>query len=223
MKTNRATVGRTFRLVRKHSVGHLVRSLNPLARLALTAALTALLCASSASVAETGTGVWTRSGLQGEFITSLVIDPQNPNTLYAGTSDDGIFKSTDAGANWSAVNIGLAPNDVGVLCLAINPLIPSTLYTATRRFAGATGPRLFKSTNGAGSWNLTAPFDGVSLVAIDPLTPTTLYAGTIGGGGIFKSTDGGEEWSAVNTGLTNSFVTGLVIDPLTPNTLYAGA
>ena len=43
----------------------------------------------------------------------------------------------------------------------------------------------------------------VYALAIDPLTPTTLYAGTYGGG-VFKSTDGGASWSAVNTGLTNS-------------------
>jgi photosystem II stability/assembly factor-like uncharacterized protein len=222
MKTNRATVGRTFRVVRKHSVGHLVRSLNPLARLALTAALTAFLCASSAGVAETGTGVWTRSGLQGEFITSLVIDPQNLNTLYAGADSQGVFKSTDAGVNWSAVNTGLTPF-FGFPRLAIDPLTPSTLYAAARRDVGVPTIRTFKSTNGAGSWSPTAPLRNVSVLAIDPLTPTTLYAGTTGDGGIFKSTDGAENWSAVNTGLTDFFVTGLVIDPLTPNTLYAGA
>ena len=40
----------------------------------------------------------------------------------------------------------------------------------------------------------------VLALAIDPATPATLYAGT--GGGVFKSTNGGGEWGAVNTGLT---------------------
>ncbi len=42
--------------------------------------------------------------------------------------------------------------------------------------------------------------------------PTTLYAGTYGGG-VFKSTNGGANWSAVNTGLTNTYVHALAIDP----------
>ncbi len=43
-----------------------------------------------------------------------------------------------------------------------------------------------------------------------------------GGGGVFKSTNGGAAWSAVNTGLTNTDVYALAIDPATPSTLYAG-
>jgi photosystem II stability/assembly factor-like uncharacterized protein len=48
----------------------------------------------------------------------------------------------------------------------------------------------------------------VEALALDPGTPSTLYAGTGGvfgteGGGVFKSTDGGESWSGVNTGLTD--------------------
>ncbi len=48
----------------------------------------------------------------------------------------------------------------------------------------------------------------VLTLAIDPQTPITLYAGTWGGG-VFKSTDGGGHWSALNTGLTNLFVNAL--------------
>ncbi len=77
----------------------------------------------------------------------------------------------------------------------------------------------------------------VQALAIDPATPSTLYAGTHGdwrmvrdGGdlrrvavnGMFKSTNGGATWSAIDTGLTNPYVEALVIDPATPSTLYAG-
>jgi photosystem II stability/assembly factor-like uncharacterized protein len=58
-------------------------------------------------------------------------------------------------------------------------------------------------------WRLTRP------------TPNTLYAGTYGGG-VFKSTDGGANWSLANSGLTNFYVNALAIDPNTPTTLYAG-
>src|SRR5262249_37790285 len=76
-------------------------------------------------------------------IGGLVIDPQNPSTLYAGTSgesfdsctipcsgfNDGVFRSTDAGATWTAINSGLTMPHVA--SLAIDPQNPSTLYAGT--------------------------------------------------------------------------------------------
>ena len=41
-------------------------------------------------------------------------------------------------------------------------------------------------------------------------------------GGVFKSTNGGGNWSVVNTGLADTNVHALAIDPATPATLYAG-
>jgi photosystem II stability/assembly factor-like uncharacterized protein len=58
-------------------------------------------------------------------------------------------------------------------------------------------------------------------LAIDPQNPNTLYAG--GGAGVFKTTDGGASWSAVNSGLTSLLVTSLAIDPQNSNTVYAGS
>jgi photosystem II stability/assembly factor-like uncharacterized protein len=162
------------------------------------------------------------------YADTLAIDPQAPATLYAGS-----FKSTDGGSSWSAT--GLTSLDVSVYALAIEPQTPATLY------AGTNGG-VFKSTDGGANWRaantgLTRPL-GVSVwaLAIDPQTPTTLYAGTTGAfagaGGVFKSIDGGDSWSAVNTGLPGfpgfagqlpGNATVLAIDPRTPATVYAGA
>ena len=54
----------------------------------------------------------------------------------------GVFKSTNGGGNWSAVNTGLTDTDVRAL--AIDPATPATLY------AGTDGGGVFKSTNGGG-------------------------------------------------------------------------
>ena len=63
----------------------------------------------------------------------------------------------------------------------------------------------------------------VRAVAIDPQNPKTVYAGLSGfGGGIFKSVDRGANWSASNTGLTNTWVNALAIDPRNSATVYAG-
>jgi photosystem II stability/assembly factor-like uncharacterized protein len=164
-----------------------------------------------------------------------VIDPQTPSTVYAVTSS-AIFKSTDGGVTWSALNTGLT--NPKVYALAVDPQTPSTLYAAIHAYgsctmescSGLVGPYVFKSTDGGASWSGVPVSYTPSSFAIDPSTPTTIYAGTYGGG-VFKSTDGGDTWTAANTGLTNpgapcctasSEVIALAIDPQTPATLYAG-
>ncbi len=56
-----------------------------------------------------------------------------------------MFKSTNGGGVWSAVNTGLTATNV--YALAIDPATPSTLY------AGTIGGGVFKSTNGGGAWS----------------------------------------------------------------------
>ncbi|MBI2323034.1 MAG: hypothetical protein HYU88_13315 [Chloroflexi bacterium] len=151
---------------------------------------------------------------------ALAIDPLTPTTLYAGTWGAGMFKSTNGGASWSAVNTGYL-NTGYIAALAIDPTMPTTLYAGTR------WGEVFKSTDGGASWNPTGliytglPEAYILALATNPTTPTTLYAGTFGAG-VFKSTNGGASWSAINTGLTNTYIFALAIDPHTLTTLYAG-
>jgi hypothetical protein len=163
------------------------------------------------------------------YVHALAIDPSRPTTIYAGGSiysvgsgsyepqSGGVFRSTDAGATWTAVNVGLTSTDVR--SLAIDPWSPSTLY------AGASGG-VFKSTNAGESWTevnagLSLSYLSVQALAIDPSRPGTLYAGT-GNAGVFKSTNGGASWTALNAGLTNLTVNALAVDPSTPSRIYAG-
>src|SRR5256712_12589669 len=86
---------------------------------------------------------------------------------------------------------------------------------------------LHRAEAGVNAWTTNGPHsETINALAIDPQTPTTLYAGT-SGHGVFKSTDGGGNWSAGNTGLTSPYgaiwVTTLAIDAQTPTTLYAAS
>ena len=79
-------------------------------------------------------------------------------------------------------------------------------------------------------WTSNGPYGGsISALAIDPANPATLYAGT--SGWVFKSTDGGGNWSPSNIGLTATSdnaldalvnINALAIDPVNTATLYAG-
>ncbi len=88
-------------------------------------------------------GVWTSRGPEGGHILALAIDPVTPATLYMGTENGGVFKSTDGGGSWRAANTGLASRYV--YALAIDPAAPTTLYAATEN-------GVHKSTDGGGSW-----------------------------------------------------------------------
>ena len=159
-------------------------------------------------------------------VIALVIDPSNTSTLYAGTNGSGVFKSTDGGLNWNAVNTGF--QGLTIFSLVINPQNPAILYAGTN--SGA-----FKTVNNGGSWaGVNTGMLGVSIkaLAIDPSNPAIVYAGAMnqvtsglginGGAGVFKTTDGGANWTLRSTGLTNLGIQSLAIDPVTPATIYAG-
>jgi photosystem II stability/assembly factor-like uncharacterized protein len=68
------------------------------------------------------------------------------------------------------------------------------------------------------------PFGGniwVTSIAIDPIDTGYVFIGTRNGG-IFSSSNGGEEWLECNSGLTEKWITSLFIDPSNPSTIYAG-
>ncbi len=160
-----------------------------------------------------GSDSWTAlSGVTGVY--SLLSDPRNPETLYAGTSH-GVLKSTDGGSTWEGVNTGLPKGSPAwAQVLAIDSVNPSIIYV--QKWQG-----LFKSSDGGQSWSvlnaLGADFQ-IQKLFIDP-NHATLYAGL--GPGLYKSTDGGKTWHTVPaTGVTGYCCDLLSFDPAT-STLYA--
>jgi hypothetical protein len=177
---------------------------------------------SSIGLASAGVGTWTPLGPNGGAILSLVADPTTPDTLYAGTSSSGVFKSVDGGSTWSPASTGL-PSTIDIRSMAIDPVTPTTLYVATRE-------GVFRSTDGAQSWSdfsggLSPNTGQVVVLRVDPVFPTTLYAGLFGVG-IYKRADA-TVWTPMNEGLPTGLLNGLVplalvVDPVSPQTLYLG-
>ena len=167
-----------------------------------------------------GTNVWTSLGPVGGPVTAIAIDPQNSGTVYAATGT-GLFKSGDSGASWSALNPG---PPCCISTLVIDPQTPGTIYGVTR------DSDVLKSIDGGMNWTPVhsgLPADAgdryiITSLAIDPRHPTTVYAGNgLRGGGVFKTTDGGQSWTAVNSGLPADGVSALAINPQDPDTIYA--
>jgi photosystem II stability/assembly factor-like uncharacterized protein len=155
----------------------------------------------------------------------VAVDPVTPSTLYSVSYDTGplLFKSMDGGQNWSPV--GSFPASIApVGCVAIDPVTSSTLYVTE-------GAAILKSMDGGETWisligSINAGFALVPL-AIDPKTPSTLYAGSYAGsqqagdGSISRSTDGGQTWTVIRTGIpTDAVVVSFSIDPAGSGTIY---
>src|SRR5262245_3676207 len=87
----------------------------------------ALLCLVTPSIAHAGVNVWTSNGPGGGSINALAIDTTSPDTLYASTGGNEVFKSTNGGASWSALN---TPSQVANQ-LVVDPADPTVLYTTT--------------------------------------------------------------------------------------------
>jgi photosystem II stability/assembly factor-like uncharacterized protein len=178
-------------------------------------------------------------------IPFLITDPENPQTVYAGTGSGGVFKSIDSGETWRAVTSGIPEILKRTLGLAMDPRNPGTLYaimlsseswiTEARDTLSNHPGSLFRSTDGGESWveadsglphALFDPLDICSYIcaplkaglAVDPEGPG-IYAGTAGDG-VFKSTDQGASWRTSSAGLRAISVR-LAVDPGNPGTLYA--
>lgn len=130
---------------------------------------------------------------------SIIIDPTNPNRLFAGSVSGGIWRSDNGGAAWYPVNDGM-PN-LAICCMAIDPTNPSIMYAGTGEgffnadAIGGTG--IYKSIDGGETWTLlnwTSGWDNVCRIAISPTNPNVLLAAKRSGG-ILRSTNGGALWS----------------------------
>jgi photosystem II stability/assembly factor-like uncharacterized protein len=140
------------------------------------------------------------TALEGRGARCLAVDPKDPATLYVGTSDEGLFKSTDGGESWEQLPGIEHPR---ITAVAVSP-------TSGAVYAGTEPSALFVCRDEGGSWralegmrNLpSAPTwsfpprpwtSHVRAIALSYADPNLVVVG-IELGGVVRSTDGGETW-----------------------------
>jgi len=143
---------------------------------------------------------WNTTGLsyavsQKTLISRLIIDPSNNDILYAATNR-GIFKSINAGTNWTNVY-----NPGGLIMdLEFKPGNSSTLYASTER--NNTTNCIYRSTDSGENWSTQATKTGCDRIdiSVTPANSDYLYAIVANSGGglhsILQSTDSGESFTA---------------------------
>lgn len=110
-------------------------------------------------------------------------------TLYAGSMERGVLKSTDGGKTWVQANTGIEGRNA--MTLAVDPKQPQTIYAGTEK-------GLFKSADAASSWQkLAFPGENAVAVAVAPSNPQVVIAIAVGNdrkGSVYRSEDGGHNW-----------------------------
>ncbi|MDH3626416.1 MAG: glycosyl hydrolase [Acidobacteriota bacterium] len=186
---------------------------------------------------------------QSSFSVGCVsLDPNDPHTIWVGTGEnnsqrsvaygDGVYRSSDGGKSWN--NVGLADSEhIGKI--VIDPRDSETVFVAAQgplwRSGGDRG--LYKTTDGGANWRAVLEIDehtGVNDVVIDPRNPDHMLASSyqrrrrtwtlINGGpgsGLWRSTDAGETWNRIETGLPSREMgrIGLAVAPSNPDVVYA--
>ncbi len=164
----------------------------------------------------------------GGTIGAIGISESNPDIVYVGTGEypirgnvshgDGVWKTSDGGRTWTSV--GLAETQ-HISRVRVHPINPDIVWVGAEGHAFGPNPErgVYKTSDGGKAWRQVLfrnDSTGISDLVLDPSNPDVLYAAFWqvqrrpwqlvsggAGGGIFKSTDGGEHWTELthNPGL----------------------
>jgi len=151
-------------------------------------------------------------------VRAIAIDNNDPNLIYLGTRGEGIFKTINGGEFWTPINNNLTNTYVN--SIIIDPKNENIIYAGT-----AVG--IYKSIDGGDEWNEKDNGLGgleVLSLSVDPQDSKLIYAGIFNEGseesieGIFKSSNGGENWE--NIGLKDETIFSIAIKPDNPSVIY---
>ena len=131
----------------------------------------------------------------------LEFHPTDPQVLYAVSYYNGVYKSTDGGLSWTTKNNGLKLKPVRDCCVDI-PQIEVDPGNGKMLYALLSNRIVYRSDNGGEAWRPASHgldfTKEVHALAIDPRNTLVLYAG--GANGIFRTVNGGQQWSSRGCG-----------------------
>ncbi|HEY8741849.1 MAG TPA: YCF48-related protein, partial [Chloroflexota bacterium] len=164
-----------------------------------------------------GGATWTAgaSGLNGNSVQAIVVDPTIASTVYLGTNA-GVYKSTDGGVTVAQLS-GMGARSVHALAYDHNT--PANFYAGTD---SNTDPGIWKTSDNGNTWtnmNSGLPSGTVLQLAFDPTSTQTLYANVATSpNSLVKTTNGGSNWAVINT--PGDPIASIAVDPLNGNNVY---
>lgn len=171
-------------------------------------------------------------GLMSGRVTDLAGHPTDVNTLYVGAAGGGVWKSTNGGITFSSVFDEYCQS---IGAITVDPVNPETVWVGTgeiwTRNSTSVGDGLYKTDDGGKNWKKIAGFDDserISSIQINPNNNQEIYVGVLGAlygdsetRGVYKTTDGGENWEKLFFVNETTGCSDLVMDMNNPNILYA--
>jgi photosystem II stability/assembly factor-like uncharacterized protein len=155
-----------------------------------------------------------------------------PNILYIGAVNGGVWKSEDYGRTWNPIFDQQDTQSIGAIAVA--PSDPNIVYVGSgeglHRPDLSVGDGIYRSNDAGKTWKHLGLRDAqqIPAMAVDPKNPSRLFAAVLGHPygpseqrGIFRSTDGGENWEKVLYKDENTGGSAVEIDPSNPEVVYA--
>ena len=169
----------------------------------------------------------------GRALTAVGV-PSKPLTYYFGSVGGGVWKTEDAGLEWTNISDGyFSTGSVGAL--AVSESDPNVIYAGMgeaciRPVMTSHGDGVYRSNDGGETWKHIGLDDSrtISAIAIHPKNHNTVYVAVQGdqykaskSRGVFRTYDGGENWEKVLYVNEHSGVSGISMDRNNPRILYA--
>jgi len=171
---------------------------------------------------------------RGGWSEMVVGVPDQPDTFYFGASGGGVWRSENAGRTWTPLFDEGPAAPVGAIAIA--PSNPRTIYIGTGqpepRYDVAGGAGVFRSRDGGRSWQAMglAQTRHIGRIWVDPKDPDTVLVAAVGHffgpnpeRGVFRSTDGGANWSHVLRIDSDTGAVDLASDPADARVIFAAA
>ncbi|UCD05630.1 MAG: T9SS type A sorting domain-containing protein, partial [candidate division WOR-3 bacterium] len=154
-----------------------------------------------------------------------IVDYTNANIIYAESQYGNLGKSTNGGNNFYSATSGINPYDRTNWSTPVimDPNDHLTLYYGAHR--------LYKTTDGAGFWNAISSdltngpgtgnltYGTITTIAVSRTDGNVIYVGT-DDANVWVTTNGGTNWTSINTGLPDRWVTRVAVDPNDAATAY---
>lgn len=155
-----------------------------------------------------------------------------PNVLYIGVNNGGVWRTTDYGRTWNPIFDDQPTGSVG--CLAVSQSNPNILYVGSgeglQRPDLSVGDGVYKTVDGGKTWLNTGLKNGwqISNIAVDPKNPNRVFAAVLGHPygpneerGLYRTLDGGKSWIRVLGKDSNTGAVAVSFDPKNSQTVYA--
>ena len=162
-----------------------------------------------------------------QSIGAIALAPSNPKVVYVGTGEPwvrnsvsvgtGVYRSTDGGNRWQSLGLDSTERISGIV---VHPEDENVVYVAALGPLWSDGSQrgVFKTTDGGQTWARILYLDesaGAASISMDPARPDVLFVGMWshrrtpydfdsgyrGNSGLYRTTDGGENWTKLTNGL----------------------